>query len=74
MEAKLMSYNQNDFQDKAHMEMFISEIEKNVAALGNQMRDAGLLSFTVTQVWNKQGKFRVGSYWAYSDEKAFIDC
>ena len=56
------------------MDMFISEIEKNVAALGNQMRDAGLLSFTVTQVWNKQGKFRVGSYWAYRDEKAFIDC
>ena len=54
--------------------MFISEIEKNVAALGNQMRDAGLLSFTVTQVWNKQGKFWVGSYWAYRDEKAFIDC
>ena len=74
MDAKLLSYNQNGFQDKAHMEMFISEIEKNVAALGNQMRDAGLLSFTVTQVWNKQGKFRVGSYWAYPDEKAFIDC
>ena len=28
----------------------------------------------MTQVWNKQGKFRVGSYWAYRDEKAFIDC
>ena len=35
---------------------------------------AGLLSFTMTQVWNKQGKFRVGSYWAYRDEKAFIEC
>ena len=74
MDAKLMSYNQNDSQDKAHMEMFISKIEKNVAALGNQMRDAGLLSFTVNQVWNKQRKFRVGSYWAYRDEKAFINC
>ena len=54
--------------------MFIAEIEKNVDAMGDQMRDAGLLSFTVTQVWNKQGKFRIGTYWAYRDEKAFIDC
>ena len=74
MTPKLMSYNQNDFQSKAHMEMSIAEIEKNVAAIGDQMREAGLLSFTVTQVWNKQGKFRTGTYWAYRDEKAFIDC
>ena len=74
MTPKLMSYNTDDFQSKAHMEMFIAEIEKNVDAMGDQMRDAGLLSFTVTQVWNKQGKFRIGTYWAYRDEKAFIDC
>ena len=74
MTPKLMSYNQSDFQSKAHMEMSIAEIEKNVAAIGDQMREAGLLSFTVTQVWNKQGKFRTGTYWAYRDEKAFIDC
>ena len=74
MAPKLLSYNQHDFPSKAHMEMFIAEIEKNVSALGDQMRQAGLLSFTVTQVWNKQGKFRLGNYWAYRDEKAFIEC
>jgi predicted TPR repeat methyltransferase len=74
MTPKLMSYNQHDFQSKAHMEMFISQIEKNVEAMQEQFREAGLLSFTVTQIWNKQGKFRVGNYWAYRDEKAFIDC
>ena len=74
MTPKLMSYNTDDFQSKAHMEMFISEIEKNVAAIGDQMREAGLLSFTFTQVWHKQGKFRTGTNWAYRDEKAIIDC
>ena len=74
MEAKLMSYNQNDFQDKAHMEMFISQVEKQVRETHEEFAKAGLMSFTMTQVWNKQGKFRVGSYWAYRDEKAFIDC
>ena len=34
MTPKLMSYNQNDFQSKAHMEMSIAEIEKNVDAIG----------------------------------------
>ena len=74
MDAKLMSYNQNDFPTKAHMEMFISQVEKQVQETHEEFAKAGLLSFTMTQVWNKQGKFRVGSYWAYRDEKAFIDC
>ena len=30
MDAKLMSYNQLDFQSKAHMEMMIRDIEKQV--------------------------------------------
>ena len=43
------------------MEMFISQIEKNIEAMQEQFRKAGLLSFTVTQIWNKQGKFRVAT-------------
>ena len=74
MDAKLMSYNQLDFQSKAHMEMMIRDIEKQLENYSDQMAAAGLVSFTLTQVWNKQGKFRLGSYFAYRDEKAFIDC
>ena len=74
MDAKLMSYNQLDFQSKAHMEMMIRDIENQVKNYSDQMAAAGLVSFTLTQVWNKQGKFRLGSYFAYRDEKAFIDC
>ena len=36
MEAKLMSYNQNDFPTKAHMEMFIAQVEKQVQILPPQ--------------------------------------
>ena len=38
------------------------------------MKEAGLVSYTLTQVWNKQGKYRLGLYFSYRDEKAFIDC
>ena len=74
MDAKLMSYNQLDFPSKAHMESKIREIEDQVDRYSEQMAAAGLVSFTLTQVWNKQGKFRLGSYFAYRDEKAFVDC
>ena len=39
-----------------------------------QFKKAGLLSFTVTQIWNKQGNNRLGIYYSYKDEKAFIAC
>ena len=74
MDAKLMSYNQLDFPSKAHMESKIREIENQVNRYGEHMAAAGLVSFALTQVWNKQGKFRLGSYFAYRDEKAFVDC
>ena len=74
MKAKLMSYNQIDFQSKAHMQMMVGDIEKNVDKYLKEMKEAGLVSYTLTQVWNKQGKFRLGQYWSYRDEKAFIAC
>ena len=56
------------------MQMMIGDIEKAVETYKKEMRDAGLVSYTLTQVWNKQGKFRLGQYWSYKDEKAFITC
>ena len=74
MKAKLMSYNQIDLQSKAHMQMMIGDIEKAVETYKKEMREAGLVSYTLTQVWNKQGKFRLGQYWSYKDEKACVAC
>ena len=74
MEAKLMSYNQLGFPSKAHMESKIREIEDQIDRYSERMVAAGLVSFMLTQVWNKQGKFRLGSYFVYRDEKAFVNC
>jgi len=74
MAPKLMSYNQIDLQSKFHLEAEIKRIENNVEKMKEQFRKAGLLSFTVTQIWNKQGNNRLGIYYSYKDEKAFVAC
>ena len=74
MSPKLMSYNQIDLQSKFHLEAEIKRIENNVEKMKEQLRKAGLLSFTVTQIWNKQGNNRLGIYYSYKDEKAFVAC
>ena len=74
MEAKLMSYNQQGFPSKVHMESKVREIEDQVDRYSEHMAAAGLVSFMLTQVWNKQGKFRLGSYFVYRDERAFVNC
>ena len=71
---KLMSYNQLDFQSKANLEMHVSQLESETEMYKEQLEKAGMLSFTLTQVWNKQGKFRLGQYWSYKDEKSFVVC
>ena len=73
MEAKLMSYNQNDFQDKAHMEMFISQVEK-------QVDPRRICQGWITVIHHDPSMEQAGKvprwqlHWAYRDEKAFIDC
>ena len=74
MAPKLMSYNQIDLQSKFHLEAEIKRIESNVEKMKDQFKKAGLLSFTVTQIWNKQGNNRLGIYYSYKDEKAFVAC
>tara|TARA_B100001057_G_scaffold478775_2_gene549614 strand:+ start:1632 stop:1952 length:321 start_codon:yes stop_codon:yes gene_type:complete len=74
MAPKLMSYNQIDLQSKFHLEAEIKRIENNVEKMKDQFKKVGLLSFTVTQIWNKQGNNRLGIYYSYKDEKAFVAC
>jgi len=74
MTPKLMSYNQIDFQSKFHLEAEIKRIENTVDTMKQQFKKAGLLSFTVTQIWNKQGNNRLGIYYSYKDEQAVIAC
>ena len=62
--AKLMSYNQEDFPTKFHMESAINKYQKisDNEDLKSKLKQAGLIGYTLTQIWNKQGKFRLGHY------------
>ena len=39
-----------------------------------KFKDAGMTSNINTQIWNKEGVFRIGRIFMYKDEKAFIAC
>ena len=54
MSPRLMSYNQIDFQSKFHLEAELNRMEELVKQTKEKFKEAGLLSFTVTQIWNKQ--------------------
>lgn len=62
--VKLMSYTQTDFQSKFHMDAMVQQMESISENMSDKFKKAGLLSFAVTQIWNKHGKFRLGFYYA----------
>ncbi len=39
-----------------------------------KFKKAGAFRQTVSQIWNKEGVFRLGTMWEYKDEKEFIEC
>ena len=39
-----------------------------------KFKKAGAIRQTVSQIWNKEGVFRLGTLWEYKDERAFIEC
>ena len=39
-----------------------------------KFKKAGAIRQTVSQIWNKEGVFRLGTMWEYKDEKAFTEC
>ena len=68
-------YHLNDEESlNSNIGILIKDIEDQVEKYGSQMKKAGLVSFVLTQIWNKQGKFRLGSHFSYRDEKAFVAC
>ena len=53
--------------------MHVRQLESETEMYSQQLEKAGMLSFTLTQVLNKQG-IRAGLDLSYRDEIAFIDC
>jgi len=73
-ETKLISYITSDFQTKSDMKVGEVEWVKLMNEKFEKFKKAGAIRQTVTQIWNKEGAFRLGHLWEYKDEKAFLAC
>ena len=74
IESKLMSYITSDYQTKSDMTVGHMEWQKIIEEMAPQFKEAGALRQTVSQIWNKEGVFRLGNLWEYRDEKAYNNC
>ena len=70
-ESKLMSYITSDFASKSDMKVGAEEWQAIIQEMLPKFKKAGAIRQTVSQIWNKEGVFRLGNMWEYKDEKAF---
>ena len=73
-ESKPMSYITSDFASKSDMKVGAEEWQAIIQEMLPKFKKAGAIRQTVSQIWNKEGVFRLGNMWEYKDEKAFIKC
>ena len=73
-ESKLMSYITSDFGSKSDMRVGAEEWQAIIEEMLPKFKKAGAIRQTVSQIWNKEGVFRLGTMWEYKDEKAFTEC
>ena len=73
-ESKLMSYITSDFATKSDMRVGAEEWQEIIQEMLPKFKKAGAIRQTVSQIWNKEGIFRLGTMWEYKDEKAFTEC
>ena len=74
-DVTLINYTTRDFISKAELELYISKQDniftENVIS---EFKKAGMVRRVVTRIWNREGAFRVGILFEYTDEKAYKDC
>ena len=73
-ESKLMSYITSDFTSKSDMRVGAEEWQAIIQEMLPKFKKAGAIRQTVSQIWNKEGVFRLGTLQEYKDENAFIQC
>ena len=71
---KLMSYITSDFATNSDMKVGAEEWQAVIQDMLPRFKKAGAVRQTVSQIWNKEGVYRLGNMWEYKDEKAFIEC
>ena len=71
----LINYSTRDFANKEQLELYlIRQKEAFTPEVIELFTKAGMLRRVVTQIWNKQGSFRVGIIFEYRDKDAFEAC
>ena len=73
-ESKLINYTTADFATKADMELRIYKWQESKDKHLPKLQSKGMLRFSITRVWNKEGVFRIGYLFEYRDESAYKDC
>ena len=74
MDTLLISYTTVDFRTKTEMELALRRWDENKEKWLKKFKDAGMTSNINTQIWNKEGVFRIGRIFMYKDEKSFVAC
>ena len=74
IESTLISYITADYKTKSDMTVGMIEWQKIIQDMAPKFKKAGALRQTASQVWNKEGVFRLGYSWEYKDEKSFVEC
>ena len=74
MDALLISYTTVDFRTKTEMELALRRWDANKEKWLKKFKAAGMVSNINTQIWNKEGVFRIGRIFMYKDEKSFVAC
>ena len=74
IDSTLISYITADYKTKSDMKVGMMEWQKIIQEMTPKFKKAGALRQTASQVWNKEGVFRLGYTWEYKDEKSFVEC
>ena len=73
-ENLLMSYIVCDMLSKSDQTVAHDAWVKIIGEMSDRFKSAGATRQTVSQIWNREGTFKLGFMWEYKDEKAFVQC
>ena len=73
-ENLLMSYIVCDMLSKSDQSVAHDAWIKLIEEMAGKFKTAGATRQAVSQIWNREGTFKLGFMWEYKDEKAFIQC
>ena len=73
--VNLINYSTREFTTKGEMDSYIrKQDEIFTPEVTKIFIEAGMLRRVVTQIWNKEGTFRVGILFEYKDQNALKKC